>query len=169
MTIRLLLLGIFLLLVPDALKAQTPGERLRGAGEGALIAGVTGASLWGTYCAAAEPDDDTSWPECALWGGVYHLPFGLVAGLGLASDRASTLGGRLAVVGLATMAGVGVGAAVAVAGGDDYGSAVVGFGALGMGTGIVVAGVGPWLHRRLGRPVAVTPTPSGFALRVGVR
>jgi len=64
---------------------------------------------------------------------------------------------------------VGAGALVAAAGGDEYGTTMAAFGAVGALTGVAVAAVGPWLHRRLGRPVAVTPTPSGFALRVEVR
>ena len=60
-----------------------------------------------------------------------------------------------------------MGTVAALAAGNDFGSALPAYSAVAVGSGIVVAGVGPWLHRRLGRPVTLTPLPRGLSVRVG--
>lgn len=155
------------LLAPHQAWAQT-GARLRGAAEGAIVGAMAGAGAWAAFCDIAEPDDDLDAPLCALWGAVYHAPLGLVAGVGLGSRDAASLGGRVRIVGLGTAAGLAMGAVAAGSAGGDFSNLSI-FGAMGMGTGIVVAAVGPWLHARFGRPVTIAPTGTGFAVRVGGR
>jgi hypothetical protein len=91
----------------------------------------------------------------------------MVAGLGLAADDAASLRGRMRIVGLATASGLAMGTVAALAADNDFGSALPAYGGVALGSGIVVAAVGPWLHHRLGRPVAFTALPRGLAVRVG--
>lgn len=156
---------VLALMCPPPAAAQGWGELLRGAGEGALLG--AGAAGWAAYCKVEQPDDDLDPPLCALWGALFHAPSGMVAGLGLAADDAATLRGRVRIVGLATASGLAMGTVAALAAGNDFGSAVPAYGGVALGSGVVVAAVGPWLHRSLGRPVAFTALPRGLAVRVG--
>lgn len=167
MTGRLALAMALALTCPAAASGQSWTAVLRGAGEGAIVGATAGAAGWAVYCAVEEPDDDLDPPLCALWGGLFHAPSGLVAGLGLAAGDAASLRGRVRIVGMATAAGLAMGTVAALAAGNDFGSALPAYGSVAVGSGIVVATVGPWLHRRLGRPVALAPLPRGLSVRVG--
>lgn len=164
---KVTLVLLLALTCPPSVAAQSWGELLRGAGEGALLGAGAGAVGWATYCGVEQPDDDVDPPLCALWGGIFHAPSGMVAGLGLAAEDAGTLRGRVRIVGLATAAGLAMGTVAALAAGNDFGSALPAYGGVALGSGLVVATMGPWLHRTLGRPVAFAALPRGWAVRVG--